>query len=213
MIIAFSGRMKSGKDTAADFLVELRGFHRMAFADNLKKMCMHVFGLTEYQCYTQKGKERKLVAPIKATTNSVHEVAVWCIQENFWKVTDEHYKKMTNALVDRKFTTPREILQYMGTEVLRQCIDDDYHSKVLNNMMQAKGYENVVISDCRFPNEVDAVNKWDGKCINIERPLLEETTGIEGHASENALNDYTFDHVINNDGSMEDFKKKVLEMI
>ena len=85
MIIAFSGRMKSGKDTAADFLVELRGFHRMAFADNLKKMCMHVFGLTEYQCYTQKGKERKLVAPIKATTNSVHEVAVWCIQENFWK--------------------------------------------------------------------------------------------------------------------------------
>jgi hypothetical protein len=213
MIVGFSGKMKSGKDTCSDFLTDLRGFKRIAFADNLKRMCMHVFGLTEKQCYTQDGKERKLVAPIKATKNSVHEIAVWVVSENYFELSEEQVKKMDEVLIDQKFTTPREILQFIGTEVLRHCIVDDFHAQVVENIIKAKGWDNVVISDCRFPNEVKAIESWGGRVINIDRPQPEETTGIKGHASENSLEGYTFDHEIKNDGSLEDLKKKVLEIV
>lgn len=45
--IALSGKMRSGKDTVADYLVKRHGFTRMAFADKLKDVVRDLFEVRE----------------------------------------------------------------------------------------------------------------------------------------------------------------------
>lgn len=55
-IIGLSGHKGSGKDTAADFLRRY-GYHKVAFADSLKKACKAIFGFTDEQLHDPKKKE------------------------------------------------------------------------------------------------------------------------------------------------------------
>ena len=55
MRIALTGKMRSGKDTVADYLVEYHNFHRFAFADGIRKVCALAFPTA-----TVHGKPRKL---------------------------------------------------------------------------------------------------------------------------------------------------------
>ena len=57
--------------------------------------------------------------------------------------------------------------------------------------------QNVVITDVRFPNEADAIRQEGGMLIRIDRS---DVPRID-HPTENALDDYEFDHVVDNSGS------------
>lgn len=56
MIIGLVGKAKSGKDTTADYLVKEHNFVKVAFADDLKDLCMDMFNLAPHQVSTQEGK-------------------------------------------------------------------------------------------------------------------------------------------------------------
>ena len=56
MIIGLVGKAKSGKDTVADYLVQNFDFKKVAFADDLKRLCVDMFNLTDEQVNTQEGK-------------------------------------------------------------------------------------------------------------------------------------------------------------
>tara|TARA_E500000331_G_scaffold206374_1_gene197935 strand:- start:1684 stop:2223 length:540 start_codon:yes stop_codon:yes gene_type:complete len=60
--------------------------------------------------------------------------------------------------------------------------------------------ESVVITDVRYPNEADAIQSAGGTLIRIDRPDVPRLD----HPTENALDDYDFDHVIDNSGSVEE---------
>jgi len=68
-----------------------------------------------------------------------------------------------------------------------------------------------VFVDCRFPNEADAIRARDGLVIRINRPGVEAARRPDGtvHISETAMDDYVFDVVIDNDGTLEDLREKV----
>jgi hypothetical protein len=95
--------------------------------------------------------------------------------------------------------TPRNILQKVGTECLRRGYRDDVWVKALERVIQREPTWDYVISDCRFPNEALAIQRWGGKLVLITRDDA-PTIATKAHASETAMADWrSWDHIIQND--------------
>lgn len=141
MIIGLVGFIGSGKDTAADYLVNFHGFRRDSFANTLKDAVSAVFGW-----------DRVL---LEGRTKEARE---WREQVDAWWADR---LKVPNL-------TPRYILQYWGTEVCRNHFHDDIWIASLENKMR-KTKDNIVISDVRFPNEVNAIHNSGGLVVRIKR--------------------------------------------
>ena len=107
--------------------------------------------------------------------------------------------------------TVRTLLQYIGTELFRNKIDDSIWVKSLWYRIQKNKNQNFVISDCRFPNEVqffkEHADKGDFVCLKIIRPGYDGNVGIASHASE--AYDLSGDYEIINEGTKEDLYNKV----
>jgi dephospho-CoA kinase len=97
----------------------------------------------------------------------------------------------------------RLLLQKLGTEAIR----DGLHKQAWINAMFAdvKESDNIVITDVRFPNELEAIKKRGGITVRIERGV--RAAGC--HASETSLDNADFDYWIDNNGSLEDLEYKV----
>ena len=219
MILAVAGKMGSGKDTVAKHLVENLGFVRMAFADNLKYACMNAFGLSYEDCFNEEAKfkpfgydkeyfwfwEKFEKNPVIFNTRHAYSIINWAKEINNFPVTNTQVAEIL-AMVGRvNFETPRHILQYVGTEIFRNIIDEDYHAKVLANEIKQSGAQNIVISDCRFPNERIKVKSWGGTTILVTGRETSEPADLKSkaHASENSLGtEIDYDYVILNNGTL-----------
>lgn len=115
--------------------------------------------------------------------------------------------------------TVRDFLQKLGTDGLR----DGLHTNVWVNALFAdyvphntmgsdykEDESNWIITDCRFPNEAEAVKKHGGVIVRINRP---GNTAVNAHPSETALDDWSFDYTINNDGTIEDLLTSVHTLV
>lgn len=117
-------------------------------------------------------------------------------------------------------TKPREFLQKLGTEVIRGQIDEKFLIKRLIDDIRVLSYfcDIIVVTDVRMPLEFEEVsNKFDGvKKILIERPNFSSSlsSNEQKHITETALDTYNgYDVIIKNDGSLDDLKKKVYELL
>ena len=142
MIVGFVGFIGSGKDTAADYLVNFHGFRRDSFAATLKDSVACVFGW-----------DRTL---LEGRTKESRE---WREQPDEW--WSERLGKPI---------TPRYILQFWGTEVCRNGFHNDIWIASLENKIR-KTQDNVVITDVRFPNEIKSIKNAGGKVFRIKRGL------------------------------------------
>lgn len=101
-------------------------------------------------------------------------------------------------------TTPRHILQALGTEFGRDCI---HPSLWLNCWMKTAGFHltggtHVVCDDVRFPNEADLIRDLGGELWHVSRPGALPTSS---HSSEGSLDDYPhFTRRFHNAGSLDD---------
>jgi hypothetical protein len=86
--------------------------------------------------------------------------------------------------------------------------DDVWVDALYSDHKDAAG---LVVTDVRFPNEAEAVAKRGGVMIRVERPGVGPTKDKHGraHVSETALDDWPFDHVLVNDGSVDDLHRKL----
>jgi len=141
MIVGFCGFIGSGKDTAADYLINYHGFRRDSFANSLKDAVSHVFGW-----------DRIL---LEGRTNEGRE---WREQVDTWWADRLNIPHLT----------PRWVLQQWGTEVCRQGFHDDVWIASLENRL-LKTKDDIVISDVRFPNEIKAIKRAGGKVVRIVR--------------------------------------------
>ena len=139
-IIGICGFIGSGKDTVADYLVNFHGFKRESFANSLKDAVSQVFGW-----------DREL---LEGRTKESRE----------WRETrDEWWSKRL-----KRDITPRYVLQYWGTEVVRRGFHDDMWVASLENRLR-QTQDDIVITDCRFPNEIKAIKAAGGEVIRIKR--------------------------------------------
>ena len=198
MIIGVCGLIGAGKDTIADYLVNIHEFRRDSFAATLKDACSAVFGW-----------DRDM---LEGRTRSSRE---WREQPDQW----------WSERLGREIT-PRWILQYWGTEVCRRGFHDDIWIASLENKLR-NSRDDVVISDCRFPNEIAAIRAQGGYVIRVTRgpdpawfqPAQQHL--IEGtprpldlpHQSEWAWAATRFDAVVDNNASMDQLYQQINDLV
>lgn len=184
MIIGLVGFIGAGKGTVRDILVREHGYHGFAFADALKDAVATIFTWP-----------RGLLEGDSNASRAFRErVDPWWSHKLGYEVT------------------PRLILQKMGTEACRHGIADNIWIAALEKRIH--GYEDVVISDCRFPNELDFIRSAGGKIVWVRRgfnPTEEELSKM--HISETAWLNEPFDHAIHNKGTLDDLRKAVKETL
>ena len=143
-IIGVCGFIGSGKDTAADYLVNFHEFRRDSFAATLKDAVAAVFGW-----------DREL---LEGRTKEARE---WREQVDSWWAKKLNMPELT----------PRWVLQYWGTEVCRRGFHDDIWIASLEARLR-NSKDSIVISDCRFPNEIRAIKEAGGTVIWVQRGNL-----------------------------------------
>ena len=209
MIIGVCGFIGSGKDTIADYLVNFHGFRRESFANSLKDAVSSVFGW-----------DRVL---LEGRTKQARE---WREQVDPWWAERLNMPNLT----------PRLMLQLWGTEVCRRGFHDDIWIASLENKLRTSK-DHVVISDCRFPNEIKSIKDAGGIVIRVKRGPEPEwydaaasmNRGPNGntnwalskdcinklgiHASETAWVGTKFDAILTNDGSIDDLFAKIKDLV
>ena len=123
-----------------------------------------------------------------------------------------------------KDITPRLILQLIGTECMRECIHEDFWVACLERRIKLN--HDYVITDVRFPNEIDSIHKMGGKIVEVQRGKPADwyihacmynnsQSGVKPdvHYSEWAWMGYKTDYTINNDGSLEDLENDIELML
>ena len=90
------------------------------------------------------------------------------------------------------------------TKDISYFLCDEHVEKSKNN------FPNWIITDMRFPNEMEAVKKKDGITIRVNRNLEESK---DQHESETELDNAEFDYVIDNNGTIEELIEKVKEIL
>lgn len=152
-IIAFCGVKGSGKSTAASLLeAELRAqrlaVESWAIAGKLKDVCSEVFGIAISDMEDPVLKEAPFLVP---STLSATELNY--IYEAFG-IHDASYNEFIRKHVGKTLYSPREILQYIGTECLRSISGDIHVATMLQNIHeQTTGDPLIIVTDLRFENE------------------------------------------------------------
>ena len=203
MIIGVCGFIGSGKDTVADYLTNFHGFRRESFANTLKDAVSAVFGW-----------DRTM---LEGRTKEARE---WREQVDPWWATR----------LDMPNLTPRWVLQYWGTEVCRKAFHDDIWIASLENKLR-NSKDEIVISDCRFPNEIASIKNAGGKIVWVKRGPLPEwyDTAIAAnsgkniavqelkikkiHASEWSWIGTEFDAVLDNNGTIDSLFTQVKDLV
>jgi hypothetical protein len=203
MIIGVCGFIGSGKDTIADYLVNFHEFRRESFASTLKDAVASVFGW-----------DRTM---LEGRTKEARE---WREQVDPWWADR----------LSMPTLTPRWVLQYWGTEVCRKAFHDDIWIASLENKLR-NSKDHVVISDCRFPNEISSIKNAGGKIVWVQRGELPNwyETAIDAnrgsnvainelkmrkiHASETAWVGTEFDLILDNNGTIDDLYTQAADLI
>lgn len=188
-IVGLSGYARSGKDEAAKVLVEEFGFTRVAFADKLRDFLYALNPMVSQYVYV-KGDDDK---PVLWGGNETV-----CVQEVIDVFGWDGYKETPYG------PEVRRLLQRLGTEAGRETLwDSIWIDAALTGLPEdAK----VVVTDCRFPNEAQAIDKRGGSLWRVKR------TGVgpaNSHPSETSLDYHRFDIVLHNDGSLEDYHEEI----
>lgn len=202
-IIGICGFIGSGKDTAADYLVNFHEFRRDSFAATLKDAVAAVFGW-----------DREL---LEGRTKQARE---WREQVDTWWAERLSMPELT----------PRLVLQLWGTEVCRKSFHDDIWIASLEARLR-NSKDNIVISDCRFPNEIKAIKDAGGKVIWVQRGELpswhimaakanagdpyaaEKLKSLGVHASETAWVGTDFDYILDNNGTVDDLYNRIATIV
>jgi hypothetical protein len=101
--------------------------------------------------------------------------------------------------------TPRWVLQYVGTELMRDGFHEDMWVGALQRRVMCSDAD-MVIADVRFPNEASAVRDAGGIIVRVTRPGAAHTLA---HSTETALDDFQADRVILNDATLEELHAQV----
>ena len=215
-IIAISGKKQSGKDTIGNIIKYLTSkgsvypydpkltytsspYLIKKFADKVKDIVCMLIGCSRADLENEDFKN-SLLGP------------EWGIVETNPLNSIEPFKDLNFV----SLMTVRQMLQKVGTDAMR----DGLHPNVwVNALMSDYKYPKLsqydpsywIITDCRFPNEAEAVKNNQGIIIRVNSKRCKND---DNHPSETALDDYNeFDYIIDNDGSIEELIEKVKQIL
>jgi hypothetical protein len=237
MIIGINGKIGSGKDTVGKIIQYLTA--EDVGADCLKRIRA---GLSIDGHHNSSFENKKFAGKLKQIASLLTGIPVEKFEDQDFKQSymGEQWAKtpiaplseatLFDAVDLNNLMTYREFLQKLGTEAMR----DGLHTNVWVNALfadykyeihrsevptRAAGfidqhvYPNWIITDMRFPNEMEAVKERNGITIRVSRTGIHTPKIEDLHPSETALDDCEFDYYIDNSGTIEDLIEKVREIL
>jgi len=199
MIIGVHGKIGSGKQTAAKMM-----------AEEFKKRGYRPF----YRIWA--GKLKDIVQTLTSIEMSTDN------HNAFEDGITDYTQEQKNIIIKEYDMSVGRMLQVIGTDLFR----DRFSKRTwINALLRSyyKSIENSVstvwfVADTRFPNEADEIlDVCGGEVITVYRPnndVRDKTTRDTMHESETAMDNYDrFSHRLANDGTLEDLRAKVVEMV
>lgn len=203
MIIGICGFIGSGKSTVSDYLTSQHNFTQHSFAASLKDSLAVTFGWDR----------EMLEGSTEQSRNWREEIDTWWAEK-----------------LSMPTLTPRWVMQYWGTDVCRNHFHDSIWIASLENKLR-KHTGNIVVSDCRFTNEIAAMQAQGAKMIWVQRGELPDwyntaESAVAGHnwalnklaeknihPSEYAWVGTEFDAIINNNGSIAQLYQQIDQVL
>lgn len=208
MIIGLAGKKGSGKNTVSKILHK-HGFTNAetSFAYNLKQVCSKVFNMDPAIFYSQEAKESRFKEPLVITSGHVNHIFSICLTIHPFKLVNYDLKMLEGT----ELNSPREILQFVGTSIIRNLIDEKWHIHACLSNIHPK--DNICITDVRFLNEYyELCNKKDSLIIYVKR----ETEFKDDHISETEVEkilSMPCVKVLDNLGSLDNLEGAVLDLM
>ncbi len=220
MIIGINGRIGHGKDTVGRIIQYLTSEYRDKYDFVEWRDRVENYGSNTYSPFEIKKYAGKLKTIASLLTGVPAE-----------KFEDQEFKKQ--KMPKGWGMTYRTFLQRLGTEAMR----DGLHTNVWVNALFSDyvsvvkewdefgndtvvEYPNWIITDMRFPNEMEAVKERGGISIRVNRQTYKNPKEVTveyietiNHSSETALDSETFDYTIDNNNTIEELIEKVKEIL
>jgi len=114
-------------------------------------------------------------------------------------------------------TKPRQLLQDLGTELIRKQIDEYFFIKrILQDIdVYSRYFDVITISDGRLPEEFAEIKKTYPETISlhITRPdyVSRLTKDQKAHVTEALVDEIEYDYDIVNDGTLEELNEKAIK--
>lgn len=131
----------------------------------------------------------------------------------------EYAKKITDWDGSEE-TKPREFLQFLGTEVIRNEIDEEFFIKKIIDDIKVYSYffDIITISDARFKIEIEKIKEQFDNVLSFhltrDNFSSELTDKQKQHKTEIDLDNYNlYDYEIENNSDIENLKIKIRNII
>lgn len=131
----------------------------------------------------------------------------------------------------------RQLLQLIGTDLGRDFMSNpDIWVNYLQAQLRNNAQSDILVDDCRFPNEAEMLKNEGFVVCRIDRPewlrldylsqkaksqvygitnqkVWDAVDAMMNHPSETALDGWAVDYVIDNNGSLEEFQRNLRETL
>lgn len=182
-LIAITGYARSGKDTIAEHLIAQHGFQRVSFADEVREAALALDPIVQINL--------RIGVPVRLSS---------VVSRDGWDAA-------------KAIPEVRRTLQRLSTEAGKNFHGDD----IWVRLAAPKVYDlwesgtSAVITDLRFPNEVDWVHSIGGQVWKVQRPVTDASLTGENavHATESHIDSIRADTVIDNDAGLDTLFERV----
>lgn len=232
-LISFGGIAGSGKDSISSFLTDIArdtdgiNYETAKFATDLRRAVCTITDVAIEQTISAEDKARMLPEKnytVKDLRDRIgrainQSTGLYAIQSTIDKIVSIITGKIEfNDDQDIQLLpmTIGRFLQVLGTDAFRQHVNENVWVNAFKKRWEESGYKPTLVPDNRFPNETQLIKELGGVAIYIERPGYEGRGDgrLANHPSEQKDQSFIngFDFVISNDGSLEDLKKKAIDL-
>jgi hypothetical protein len=186
-VISFSGAIGAGKTSCCNFLRDRHGATILNFADGLKGMVCDMY-------------------QVDLVTLNANKDRPWAVALPLFPRMAEIITKQTGIAAEhidatRRFKSYREVLQYIGTDIIRKHCPNWHIDNLAKRAAKIDG--NIAIGDTRFPDELAFVkNVLGGHTIYLARGSM--ANGAGAHSSETSIIPDMCDEVILNERTEDD---------
>ena len=164
----------------------------------------------DYMCTNYNFNKLILAQPLKDACKVLFNFSDEQLYGNLKETIDPYWK-----------TSPRIVLQYLGTDIFRRDINkimpnisgNFWVDLMISKYTEMKNKDkNVlcVVSDVRFQNEIDKIHEQGGIVIKLIRPSLSNT---DMHESEKNIETLDADYTIINDSTKDNLYMKIDNII
>ena len=118
------------------------------------------------------------------------------------------YNRAEKERIDERWgRSPRQLMQFVGTDLLRNQLDKEIFIKSMRARVQKllELHPFVVVADCRFENEAALVRDMGGTVIHLHRV---SAPSVNAHVSEQQLPKSRLDISLHNDSSALDMLQR-----